>query len=131
METLRDRDDSSIEESDPFLGASLHSKGESQSQRWRRDVLLYSLILLLGISLGSHVLTYLYIHRASYLDAACVRHTQQNRKSDSHYALLRDRLTNSSQLLPLTSPSTTTLFSTMGHFSPTQRPSSVCLPHQR
>ncbi|KAL6876946.1 hypothetical protein J3F83DRAFT_769962 [Trichoderma novae-zelandiae] len=78
METQRDRDDSSVEESDPFLGASIRSKEESQSQRRRPDVLLYTLIVLLGVSLGSHVLTYLHIHRASYLDAACVRHTQQN-----------------------------------------------------
>ncbi|KAL7957633.1 hypothetical protein V8C34DRAFT_314644 [Trichoderma compactum] len=50
MNMQRERDENSIEESDPFL----------------------------GVSLGSHVLTYLYIHKASYLDAACVRHTQEN-----------------------------------------------------
>lgn len=74
----KDREDSSTEEFDPFLGSSSHSKYETRS-RGRRDYLLYCLAILLGLSLGSHVLTYIYVHRASYLDAACVRHTQQNR----------------------------------------------------
>lgn len=74
----KDREDSSTEEFDPFLGSSSRSKYEIRGHR-RRDILLYCLAILLGISLGSHVLTYIYVHRASYLDAACVRHTQQNR----------------------------------------------------
>ncbi|KAL7897152.1 hypothetical protein HDV63DRAFT_380029 [Trichoderma sp. SZMC 28014] len=73
----KERDDSSTEEFDPFLGSSSRSKYETRSHRGR-DILLYCLAILLGISLGSHVLTYIYVHRASYLDAACVRHTQQN-----------------------------------------------------
>ncbi|KAL7796744.1 hypothetical protein V8C37DRAFT_400099 [Trichoderma ceciliae] len=73
----KDRDDSSVEELDPFLGSSLPSKDEIRNQR-RRNALFYCLVVLLGVSLGLHILTYLYIHRASYLDATCVRHTQQN-----------------------------------------------------
>lgn len=74
----KDKEDSSIEELDPFLGSSSRSEHHVRSHRGH-DILLYCLVILLGISLGSHFLTYIYIHRASYLDAACVRHTQQNR----------------------------------------------------
>ncbi|RFU74822.1 hypothetical protein TARUN_7446 [Trichoderma arundinaceum] len=73
----RERDDSSIEELDPFLGSSLRSKDEIRNHR-RHYILLYCLVALLGVSLGSHVLTYVYIHKASYRDATCVLHTQQN-----------------------------------------------------
>lgn len=79
MDMQRERDESSIEESDPFLGSSILAKEQTRSHR-RQNILLYCLIGLLGVSLGSHVLTYLYIHKASYLDAMCVRHTQENRE---------------------------------------------------
>ncbi|KAL7939301.1 hypothetical protein V8C35DRAFT_286277 [Trichoderma chlorosporum] len=77
MDLPRERDDTSIEESDPFLGTFIRAKEETEILR-RQKFLLYGLLVLLGVSLSSHVLTYLYIHKASYLDATCVRHTQEN-----------------------------------------------------
>lgn len=132
MNMQRERDESSIEESDPFLGGSTLVKSQTRSHR-RQNILLYCLICLLGVSLGSHVLTYLYIHKASYLDAACVRHTQENREFE--FLLFQHSLNTSLltilQLLLLISRFIIALFFMTGHFLPTLPLPSALPPLQR
>lgn len=79
----RETDKISVEEeSTPFLHLSSQRKYEVRSHQ-RRALLTYCLIALLSVSLCFHVLTFLYIKSASYLDAICILHTQQSRMFSS------------------------------------------------
>lgn len=75
------------EELSPFLQSFSHPKDGIRNHS-KRSILTLSLAVLLAISLCSNILMYLYINNTSYLDAACILHTQQNRTSSSYILLV-------------------------------------------
>ncbi|KAI5458728.1 hypothetical protein BGZ63DRAFT_466409 [Mariannaea sp. PMI_226] len=73
----KDREDSSLDELGPFLPSS-SVREDGKRHRQKRTILIYCLAAMLAVSLGANILTYIYIHSDSFLDPACILHTQQN-----------------------------------------------------